>query len=99
MICSRWGTNIDDNVTECEYCGLKFKTSKPQAMFEEDNINCQEMGMTDTCLYIYSGGTAGNFSNSDPKIVYDTDPQYIKLEICKKRKISYQSWHITCYGI
>ena len=42
MICPRCGTNIDDNATECEYCGLKFKIEKPQVMFEGNNGNWRE---------------------------------------------------------
>lgn len=50
MICSRCGTNIDDNATECEYCGLKFKIDKPQAMFDGNNNNWQKTAVTNTYI-------------------------------------------------
>lgn len=42
MICSRCGTNIDDNVTECDYCGLKFKTNKPQEIYTVPDLSDNE---------------------------------------------------------
>lgn len=63
MICSRCGTNIDDNAIQCEYCGLKFKTVKPQAMFEENNENRQETTTTNTYTVPNSSGSEEETKN------------------------------------
>lgn len=64
MICSRCGTNIDEHATQCEYCGLKFKTAKPQAMFKESNENWQKMTPANTYTVPDSSSSRRKTSNA-----------------------------------